>query len=51
MPTSAAAVGSNDTGVNSVTMELVCDGKIKIKLIQDTIGRLIKIDYCEEMQH
>ena len=27
--------GSNDTVVNSVAQELVCSGKIKIRLIKD----------------
>ena len=32
----AAAAGSNDTVVNSTTAQkLVCDGKIKIRLIQN----------------
>ena len=37
MSTSAAAAGSNDTAVNSIAQELVCSGKIKIRLIQDKI--------------
>ena len=35
MSTSAAAAGSNDTVVNSIAQELVCSGKIKIRLIPD----------------
>ena len=35
MLTSAAAAGSDDTVVNSIAQELVCSGKIKIRLIQD----------------
>ena len=35
MSMSAAAAGSNDTVVNSIAQELVCGGKIKIRLIQD----------------
>ena len=35
MPTSAAAAGSNDTGVDSIAQKLVFGGKNKIKLIQD----------------
>ena len=35
MSTSAAAAGSNDTVVNSITQGLVFNGKIKIRLIQD----------------
>ena len=35
MSTSAATAGSNDTAVNSIAQELVCGGKIKIRLIQD----------------
>ena len=34
MSTSAAAAGSNDTAVNSTAQELVCSGKIEIRLIQ-----------------
>ena len=32
MSTSVAAAGSNDTVVNSIAQELVCGGKIKIKI-------------------
>ena len=35
MPPAAGAAGSNDTGVNSIAQELACNGKIKIRLIQD----------------
>ena len=35
MSMSAAAAGSNATAVNSMAQELVCSGKIKIRLIQD----------------
>ena len=35
MSTSAAAAGSNDIAVNLIAQELVCSGKIKIRLIQD----------------
>ena len=35
MSTSAATAGNNDTAVNSVALELVFGGKIKIRLIQD----------------
>ena len=35
MSMSAAAAGSNDAVVNSMAQELVCGGKIKIRLIQD----------------
>ena len=35
MSTSAAAVGSNNTVVNSIAQELVCSNKIKIRLIKD----------------
>ena len=35
MSMSAAAAGSNDAAVNYVARELVCGGKIKIRLIQD----------------
>ena len=31
----AAAAGRNDTVVNYTAQELVCSGKIKIRLIQD----------------
>ena len=34
MSTSAAAAGSNDTVVNSMAQELVCSGKIKIRLFK-----------------
>ena len=32
---SAAAAGRNDTVVSSVAQELVCSGKIKMRLIED----------------
>ena len=32
---SAAAAGSDDTVMTSMAQELVCGGKIKIRLIQD----------------
>ena len=35
MSPAAAAAGSNDTVVNSIAQELVCSGKIKIRLIQE----------------
>ena len=35
MSMSAAAAGSNGTAVNSIAQELVCGGKIKIRLIPD----------------
>ena len=35
MLTPAAAAGSNDTVANSIAQELVCNGKIKLRLIQD----------------
>ena len=35
MSTSAAETDSNDPAVNSIAQELVCGGKIKIRLIQD----------------
>ena len=35
MPTSAAAAGSNDTAVNYTAQELVRNGEITIRLIQD----------------
>ena len=50
MSMSAAAAGSNDAVVNSMAQELVCGGKIKIRLII-LVGRLIEINYFEEMQH
>ena len=46
MSMSAAAAGSNDTGVNSIAQGLVCSGKIKIRLII-----LIGINYFGEMHH
>ena len=54
MAMSAAAAGSNDTAVNCIAQELVCSGNIKIRLLQILkilIGRLMKINYFEEMQH
>ena len=44
------AAGNNDTAVNSMAQELVCGGEIKIRLII-LVGRLIEINYVEEMQH
>ena len=35
MSMSAAAAGSNDTGVDSIALELVFSGKTKIRLVQD----------------
>ena len=52
--TSPAAAGSNDTAVNSIAQELVRDGMIEIRLIQDynlLIRRLMEINYFERMQH
>ena len=46
------SVGSNDTVVKSIAQKLVYSDKIKITLIQEIIiGRLIEINYFEEMQH
>ena len=47
---SAAAAGSNDIAVNSIAQELVCSGKINSRL-KILIGRLMEINYFEEMQH
>ena len=50
MSMSAAAASSNGTAVNSIVQELVGGGKIEIRL-KILIGRLIKINYMEEMKH
>ena len=54
MSTSAAAASRNDAVVNSIAQELVFGGKIKIRfnsILKIIIGRLIEINYFEEMQH
>ena len=35
MSTPAVAAGSNDPAVTSIAQELVCSGKVKIRLIAD----------------